>query len=62
VVLVGVPRKVREMSENFTLPGEWSPCILLTTLDGLKRSKSILGDDVPHGQYLVDMQILLNTG
>jgi len=23
---VGVPRKVEEMSGNFTSPGEWSPC------------------------------------
>jgi len=27
VAWVRVPQKVRKMSGNFTLPGEWSPCM-----------------------------------
>jgi len=30
---LGVPQKVREMSWNFTLPGEWSLVTLMSAMD-----------------------------
>jgi len=32
---IGVARKVRETSGNFTLPGEWSPCAIVVMENSL---------------------------